>query len=255
MVIRFDQVLTNRQVFILLKVHITMQAWLIILSCLLTALGNPLADLDLFTGDFTANNDESLFQYDEVETDPLPTSLAWDLDDASLPQQGALLADSLNDASACASESAEPAVRRRARGAECAIDESEADKRPRRKNKFNPNAISGLAYPPSPADLTGSLEELICNNQGFTYAVCDSGILGNNERMFMGQYYSLSSCDLCMFVKESVLCFRSGHAAEKSNVPAETIRGILLTDLSQCKKLAASAVAHESSGVACNSHV
>lgn len=199
-----------------------MQAWIIILSCLLTASGNPLVDLDLFTGDFTANSDESLFQYNNVETESLPTSLGWDLDDASLPQPGALLADVLDDASTCTSESTEPIVSLQARGAECAIDEFEVGRgpprMPPRKNKFNPNAIPGLLSPLSPAEVTTSLEEFTCNNQGFMYAVCDSGHLGDNEKMFIGQYFSLSYCDLCMFVRESLLCFRSGHAALKIRI-------------------------------------
>lgn len=228
-----DQVLTNRQVFMLLEVHVTMQAWLIILSYLLTASGNPLTDLDLFTGDFLANNDESLFQYSDIETEPLSASLAWDLDDTSLPQEGALLADALDDANACASESTESVISLRARGAECAIDEFEGARKPlrmpSRKNKFNPNAIPVLLSPLRPVDLTTSLEEFTCNNQGFLYAVCDSGNPGDNVKMFIGQYFSLSHCDLGMFFTESLLCVRSGHAALKPEPCCRDNEGTLLT--------------------------
>ena len=200
-----DQVLSNRQVFIPLEVHVMMQAWLVILSYLLTISGNPLADSDLFTGDFTADNDESLFQYNDVEAEPLSTSLAWDLADASLPQQEAVLADALDDADACASENNESVVRLRARGAECAIDGFEAAKRPPRmpprKNNFNPSSIPGSLPPLDLTDLTTSLEEFTCNSRGFIHAVCDSGYPGDNEKMFIGQYFTLSHCNLCMFFR------------------------------------------------------
>ena len=181
-----------------------MQAWLIILSYLLTALGNSLNDLDLFTSDFTANSDELLFQYDDVETELLPTSFAWDLDEASPPQEGALVADALDDANACVTESPEPAVKLRARGAECEINEIEASKKPPRNRKKYPNTILGSPYS-SMVDWATSLEDFACNNHGFTYAVCDSGNVQDNERMFIGQYFSLSYCDLCEFVRNPSL--------------------------------------------------
>lgn len=230
-----DRVPSNRQVFILLHIHIIMQTWLIIVFYLFTARGSSLADLDLFTGDFTgdstgdstgdfaANNDESLFQYNEVGTEPIPTSLAWDLDDASLPQEGALLAGTLDYTNACASDSAEPAVKLRARGPVCESDDTEGTGGPGRRTK----SFSWLlkSHEISPAALATSLEEFSCNNQGFRYAVCDSGGFYDVERMLIAPYYTLINCDLCMFVGESLPDFCSGNSAE-SKRPVETLAAL-----------------------------
>lgn len=226
-----------------------MHVWLIVLSYLFTSTGNSLADLDLFTGELTADIDESLFQYNNIDTEPTPTLLAWDLDDAILPPEEALLADTLDYAHACASESTEPAVRLRARGAQCPADEAEAVKKPPRK-KNNPNWFVG-SYEVNAADLAITMEDFTCHNQGYTYAVCDSGDLADVARMFAGQYCSLSHCDLCMFLGESLFYLRSGTDAE-SKIPAEA-PAHSVNKVSQCTKLPASVSAHGSSGVAWNS--
>lgn len=200
-----------------------MQAWLIILSYLLTALGNSVNDLDLFTSDFSADSDELLFEYDDVETEPLLTSFAWDLHDTSLPQEGALMADALDGANTCATDSLEPAVKLRSRGAECETNDDEASTNPSGGEKKNPNTILGFPYIRMKNWAT-SFEDFTCNNHGFTYAVCDSGNFEDIERMFIGQYFSLSHCDLC---KRNPLCFRSGHAAEiKPKAPAGAMRAL-----------------------------
>ena len=175
-----------------------MQNWLIILSYLFMAAGKSLADVDFFTGDFTANEEDSLFQFNAVEAEPLPTLLAWDLDDLSFPDDGALWDDPLDYTNACTSDSTELSVNLRARGSIC--EDYEIVKKPRRK-KNNPHWFVG-SHGISPADMAMPFEEFVCSNRGYRYAVCDSGDPEGVERMFTGLYCSLSHCDLCMLAGE-----------------------------------------------------
>lgn len=168
-------------------------------------MSNSLADLDLFPDDFTASSDDSIFQYNEDGADPFPTSPAWDLDDPSLSQQGALFADTLVYNDACASDDTEPGLKIRARGPECANDEIEATDKPRRKNE-DPSWSPG-SHQIRPADTATSLEEFTCHLEGYNYAVCDSGDPTDIESPDTGQYCSLSHCDLCMLVGKSLAFF------------------------------------------------
>lgn len=224
-----------------------MQTWFIILSYLFNAMGNSLADLDLFTGDGAVSNDEMLPQYDDAGTEPPITSPAWSLDDASSPQEGSFLADTLDYTNTCDSDSTPPPVKLRAREPLCETGETgEADvtKKPRKKSAPIPSWFVG-----SP-EIT-SFEELTCHARGYLYAVCDSGDPTDIDNMFINQFFSLSYCDLCMFGGEFLSYFRSVNAAE---LEALLRHGGHPTDiLLQCKKLAASASLHGRFGVARNS--
>lgn len=151
---------------------------------------NSFAEMDLFTGNVGLGNNEMLFQYDEVGTGSPVESIAWNPDDASPWQEESLFADTLVDTNACDSDSAQPIGKVRAREATCGTEPPQIDTEPK---SFWLLWQEDIKRP----DLM-SLEEFTCNNQGYQYVVCDSGIPEDQEPISMG-LYSLSYCDLCKF--------------------------------------------------------